>query len=82
MLDGTTNITFRSKGVSPKAIENAALLRYPSLSIENAIFKLYEDIYKGESIMIDLCDGAPMFKFNKDFSISSYDTFMRTVSRA
>ena len=40
---------------------------------------LYQKLYEGKEIEFDLADGAPSFKHNKDFSISSRRTFIRKV---
>jgi hypothetical protein len=81
MKDGTTNITFRSKGISPKALEVAAQKRYPFLNIVDAIWELYKYIYNGGSVYVDLCNGGPMFKFDKNFTVKSLPSFSRRIQR-
>jgi hypothetical protein len=81
MKDGSENITFRCKGISPKALEITAQKRYPELTLINAIWKTYMDLYEGETIEINLCDGAPVFKFHKDTSISTEASFFRKINR-
>jgi hypothetical protein len=79
MSDGSTNIAYRSKGISLKAIEKEAVRRYPNNNINDAIFNLFMDIYNGEVIKLNLADGAPIFKFHKDFRIESSKEIFRTI---
>jgi hypothetical protein len=80
MKDGSTNITFRAKGINLKALEVGAYKRYPFLKLVDAIWQLYLDVYNGETINIDLCKGAPRFHFNKDFTVESLTSFPRSIS--
>jgi hypothetical protein len=81
MNDGSTNITFRSKGVSLKALEKGAQKRYPFLKLNDAILELYKYIYDGCTANIDLCNGGPIFKFDKSFTVESLASFDRRIHR-
>ena len=47
---------------------------------EFSIFNLYKSLYDGNEISFDLCSGdKKCFKFNKDFSIETKNTFIRKL---
>jgi hypothetical protein len=81
MEDNTESITFRSKGVSLKALENEAIRTHPNFNPVEAIFQLYTDLYNGKTIQVNLADGSPVFRFNKDFSINTLNSFVRILSQ-
>jgi hypothetical protein len=81
MKDGSINIMFRSKGIHPKALEVAAQKRSPFLNLVDAIWEAYLHINRGENLNVDLCDGLPMFHFNKDFTVESLTSFDRKIHR-
>jgi hypothetical protein len=80
MKDGSTNITFRAKGINLKALEVAGQKRYPFLNIVDSIWELYKYVYNGGTANIDLCNGGPMFNFNKDFTVESLTSFSRKIT--
>ena len=63
---------FRGKGLTQESIK-AAAERYGGLE------KLYELMFNGEEVSFNLADGAPSFLFNKDFTVSSNELFIRKV---
>ena len=63
---------FRGKGLTQESIK-AAAERYGGLE------KLYEALYIGEEVKFNLADGAPSFLFNKDFTVSSNQIFIRKI---
>jgi hypothetical protein len=81
MKDGSYNITFRCKGIPPKAMEVTAQMRYPQMSLDDAIWQTYLDIYNGETISVDLSDGGPLFKYNKNCSVFSEESMTRRVQK-
>jgi hypothetical protein len=81
MKDGSENITFRCKGVPVKSFEEAAKIYFPSDRIEESILKAYKHLYKGGSIPVDLCDGVPCFRYNKNCTVFSEETAVRTVTK-
>jgi hypothetical protein len=47
---------------------------------EDAIWKLYEDLYNGVEIEFDLCSGtSPCFDMKHNFSVGTKDTFIRKL---
>jgi hypothetical protein len=81
MNDGSTNVTFRSKGVSLKALEKASQKRYPFMGIVDSIRELYKYIYDGGTANVDLCNGGPIFKFDKSFTVESLASFDQRIHR-
>ena len=69
---GKIHFVIRGKGLTQEAIK-AAAERYGGLE------KLYEALYNGELVAFNLADGAPSFLFNKDFTVSSNESFIRKV---
>lgn len=69
---GKIYFMFRGKGLTQESI-NATAERYGGLE------KLYEALYNGEEVKFDLAEGAPSFLFNKDFTVSSNESFIRKV---
>jgi hypothetical protein len=80
MEDGSEEITYRSKGISLNSLDIAFKGRYPELSVNDAIFQSYLDVFEGQTIEVDLCKGAPKFKFNRDFSGESLPSFKRKIN--
>ena len=69
---GKIHFMFRGKGLTQESIK-ATAERYGGLE------KLYEAIYNGEEVAFDLAEGQPSFLFNKDFTVSSNEHFIRKV---
>lgn len=74
LTDSSTKIDYmtRAKGISQSAITAAA-------KREGGYIELYKKIFNGDSIAFDNAEGAPSFKFNKDFSVNSNEHFIRVV---
>ena len=69
---GKIHFMIRGKGLTQESIK-ATAERYGGLE------KLYEAIYNGEEVAFDLAEGQPSFLFNKDFTVSSNEHFIRKV---
>ena len=69
---GKVDYMTRAKGICQSAITAAAKRC-------GGYIELYKKIYDGESIAFDNAEGAPSFKFNKDFSVNSNEHFIRIV---
>jgi hypothetical protein len=80
MSDDSVEITYRSKGISLNSLDIAYKNKHSEMSANDAIFQSYLDILGGETIEVDLCKGAPKFKFNRDFSVESLPSFKRKIN--
>ena len=69
---GKVDYMCRGKGITQGAIKEAAK-RY------GGYIELYQYIYDGNEVAFDNAEGAPSFKFHKDFSVSSNEHFIRKV---
>jgi hypothetical protein len=91
MKNGTTNIMYRGKGITKQSMELTSLRLFQKLPkdathptappIEQALKKLYEKLYEGETISFDLCEGRAQFKFNPDFTVSTLHSFVRCLNK-
>jgi hypothetical protein len=82
MSGGNSNISFKAKGTTHQAVEIEALRRNPTMKIEEAIFALYQAIYNGEIVDVNLCDGKTQMKIHLDFSVETLDYFNRKIKCA
>jgi hypothetical protein len=80
MKKGHTDITYRSKGISLNPLKLAFHKRYPKVPTNDAMFQSYKDIYYGETIPLDLCEGSVKFAFKKDFSVYTMSSFKRRIN--
>ena len=69
---GKVDYMTRAKGITQAAIKAVA-------ERCGGYIELYKKIYDGESIAFDNAEGAPSFKFSKDFTVSSNEHFIRVV---
>jgi hypothetical protein len=76
-LGHTTN-QYRMKGIKQDVVEIRA--RELNGQSDDAIWKLYEDLYRGVEIEFDLCsDSSPCFDMKHNFSVGTKDAFLRKV---
>jgi hypothetical protein len=69
------NNHFKMKGIPSKVIELYAKNHY-----DNDVFKLYEDLYNGESINFDLLSCGFKFSFSDDHTVKNEEKFTREIS--
>ena len=70
---GKIDYMIRGKGLTQESIKAQAEKR-------GGYKQLYKALYNGEEVKFNLADGAPSFLFNKDFTVSSNESFIRKVS--
>jgi len=77
MPDNSESFHIRMKGVPNKCIIDA---KDPITGNSISPIELYKKLYDGQVIEFDLAKGMPSFKRNKDFSISTNESFVRKIS--
>ena len=75
LTDSTGDMDFmiRGKGLTLNSIKHAAK------QFGGDYMKLYEHLYNGNSVMFDLTQGQPCFKFNSNMTISTLTKFQRKI---
>jgi hypothetical protein len=77
-LEHTTN-QYRMKGIKQDVVEIRA--RELNDQSDDAIWKLYEDLYRGVEIEFDLRSGSsPCFDMKHNFSVGTKDAFIKKGS--
>ena len=69
---GKIDYMTRAKGICPSAISSCA-------KKFGGYITLYKKLFEGDSVKFDNAEGAPSFRFNKDFSVNSNEHFYRVV---
>lgn len=70
---GVVDYMVRGKGLTQASIKNQS-------DKVGGYVNLYTLMYNGNTMTFDLTDGAPSFKFNKDFTVDSNEHFLRQVT--
>jgi hypothetical protein len=75
---GHSSFQYRMKGLKQDVVNIRARQLYGET--EDAIWKLYDDLYRGVEIEFDLCSGArPCFDMKRNFSVGTKEAFLRKV---
>ena len=72
---GEVGYHLRGKGLTQQSIKKNCIDKE---GVYDPI-KFYTSIYNGATATFDLTEGQPCFKFNKDLTVSTLDTFKRKV---
>jgi hypothetical protein len=81
MDDGSLNLCYRAKGITPQALEAMAAQRFPEDFFNDVIWKLFTELFSGVDIKLDLCVGKLQLKHKNDFTIETMKTFPRKLTR-
>lgn len=65
----------RGKGLTQQSIKNKC---YDEMRIYDPM-SLYNRLYNGESVIFDLAEGQPCFKFNKNLTVETLSEFKRKI---
>lgn len=81
-IDKKTGETKIGYHIRMKGIPNSCLLYASKINGYNNIYNLYEDLFNGKSIIVDLTNegNKANFKMHNDYSIETLDIFKRTLT--